>query len=192
MSGRQRLEIGKVGGPHGVKGGLRVRVYDPGTTALAAGRSVLFVAEGRADIELVIASCAAVPGTPEIWRVELEGLRRREDAEALRGRTLVVLRDALPELAKDEFYLADAIGLPVRRRDAAGGVHELGTIKGTTDNGAQDLFEVAYRDHKGRTRTWLLPVLPAFVRDVTAEAVWVELPAGMLPDELEPAEDRDP
>lgn len=189
MTDARRLEIGVVAGVHGVRGGLRVKLHDPGSTALAPGRTVVLAATGRADIELVIERCSEVPGSPGMWRVELEGLRDRNDAESLRGRVLVVQREDLPELAADEFYLADAIGLPVRRRDDAGGVHELGRIKSVTDNGAQDLFEVAYRDHKGRTRTWLLPLLPGFVRDVTRECVWVELPEGMLPDELEPGHD---
>jgi 16S rRNA processing protein RimM len=186
-----RLEIGVVSGPHGVHGGLRVRLHDPASTALAPGKRLVFAAEGRADIELVVTSCGEVPGSGGSWRIELEGIRRREDADTLRGRVLVVPRDELPVLADDEFYLADAIGLPVRRRGEGDRIDELGKIRGLTGNGAQDLFEVAYRDGKGRTRTWLLPVLPAFVRDVTADAVWIELPPGMLPDELESQHDRE-
>jgi 16S rRNA processing protein RimM len=191
VSRGQRFEIGVVGGPHGVHGGLRVRMHDPASTALAPGKTIVFAAPGRPDIELTVTSCAEVPGSGGTWRVELEGIRRRDDAEALRGRVLTVPRDELPGLDDDEFYLADAIGLPVRRR-IDDRVDELGTIRGITGNGAQDLFEVGYRDRKGRSRTWLLPVLPAFVRDVTAEAVWIELPPGMLPDELDAAHDPDP
>jgi 16S rRNA processing protein RimM len=185
VSRAERLEIGVVSGPHGVHGGLRVRLHDPSSTVLAPGKALVFAAEGRAEIELTVASCAEVPGSGGTWRLELDGIRRREDAEALRGRVLVVPRDELPALADDEFYLADAIGLPVRRRGEGDRVDELGKVRGLTGNGAQDLFEVGYRDRKGRTRTWLLPVLPTFVRDVTSDAVWVELPPGMLPDELE-------
>ncbi|MBC8073019.1 MAG: 16S rRNA processing protein RimM [Deltaproteobacteria bacterium] len=191
MSREQRLEIGVVSGPHGVHGGLRVRLHDAASTALAPGKRLVFAAEGRADIELAVTSCAEVPGSGGTWRIELEGIRRREDADALRGRALVVPRDELPALGDDEFYLADAIGLPVRRRGEGDRVDELGKVRGLTGNGAQDLFEVAYRDRKGRTRTWLLPVLPTFVRDVTAEAVWIELPPGMLPDDLESPHDAE-
>jgi 16S rRNA processing protein RimM len=186
VTGAPRLEIGVITGAHGVRGGLRVKLHDPGSQALAPGLRVLLVAPGRADIEMVIAASSAVPGTPGAWRVELEGLADRELAESLRGRSLVVARADLPRLAADEFYLADAIGLPVRSKADQ---RELGTIAGVTSNGAQDLFEVRYRDRRGRTSTWLLPVLPSFVRDVNADAVWVELPPGMLPDELEPGHD---
>jgi 16S rRNA processing protein RimM len=181
-----RLEIGVVTGAHGVRGGLRVKLHDPGSRALAPGLQLQLVAPGRADIEMTVAHCTEVPGTPGAWRVELDGLVDRELAESLRGRSVVVARADLPRLADDEFYLADAIGLPVRSKPDE---RELGTIAAVTSNGAQDLFEVRYRDRRGRTSTWLLPVLPSFVRDVTADAVWVELPPGMLPDELDSGED---
>jgi hypothetical protein len=38
----------------------------------------------------------------------------RDQAEALRGRELWLARKDLPALGKDEFYLADIIGLPGR------------------------------------------------------------------------------
>jgi 16S rRNA processing protein RimM len=133
----------------------------------------------------IVESFAPVPGKPGQWRVQLRDVDDRDAAEDLIGLRVEIERTALPQPAADEFYLADAMGLPVRRRRGTA-VDELGTVVGLTSNGAQDLFEIGYRGRDGRKRSWLLPVLPGFVVDVTRDAVWVDPPLGLVPDELDP------
>lgn len=180
------LEIGFILGAHGIRGGLRVGLHDPDSDAVVEGR-VLAVLAPRAPTEVLrtrVLQAAAVPGQAGKLRVVLEGVGDRNQAEMLKGHRLAARREDLPTLAEDEFYLADAIGLPVARRRGEG-LQALGTIVGFTSNGAQDLFEVEWRRPSGRPEVWLLPVLPGFLLEVEPSGVLVDLPEGMLPDELE-------
>lgn len=178
------LAVGIVTGAHGIHGVLRVRVFDPDSVALEPGRTVMLRRDGEPVGEREVAAVAPVPGKPDRRRLTFVGPRDRDAAEALRGCEILVSRDQLPPLADDEYYLVDAIGLPVlRERD--GELQVLGKIHGLTSNGAQDLFEVRWRAPNGRARTWLLPVLPQTIVEMGSERVLVEVPQGMLPDALE-------
>lgn len=189
MGASDTFEVGVVAGAHGLGGGLKINLFDPASTALAAGRPVVLRApDGARRITVVVARSAPVPGKPGAFRVECESVGDRDAALALAGWIVEVDRSAVAPLQPDEFFLADAVGLPVlRARDGAEPM-VLGTIVAVTSNGAQDLFEVRYRAGDGRTRTWLLPVLPHVIRDVTAAAVWIDPPLGLVPDELEDRE----
>jgi len=177
------LVVGYVAGSHGVRGVLRVHLHDPGSHALEPGRRVTLRRDGRALATHEVRQVEPIPGKAGHLRVALAGVPGRDEAEALRGCELLVARHELPALAEDEFYLVDAIGLPVvRERDG----QALGTIVGLTSNGAQDLFEVEHRGADGRVSSWLLPVLPHHVVEVSKTQVLVDLPLGLLPTELEP------
>jgi 16S rRNA processing protein RimM len=179
------LVVGYIAGSHGVRGVVRVHLHDPRSHALEPGRRVTLRRDGRALATHEVREVDVVPGKAGHLRVALAGVPGRDQAEALRGCELLVARHELPALADDEFYLADAIGLPVVRQhdDQA-----LGTIVGLTSNGVQDLFEVEHRGADGRVRGWLLPVLRHHVVEVSTTRVLVDLPLGLLPEELEPVE----
>ena len=191
--GAALLVVGYVAGPHGVRGAVRVHLHDPDSAALEPGRRVTLRREGRAPTAHEVRQADPVPGKPGRLRVTLTGVADRDQAEALRGCELLVDREELPALADDEFYLADAIGLPVVREHDG---RALGTIVGLTSNGVQDLFEVEHRGVDGRARPWLLPVLPEFLVEVSDERVLVDLPLGLLPEDLEPkdleSDEREP
>jgi 16S rRNA processing protein RimM len=181
------LVVGYIAGAHGVRGGVRVHLHDPSSAALVPGRRVVLRRAGQAIGTHEVRQVDPVPGKPGRLRATLHGVPGRDEAEALRGCELLVDRGELPALADDEFYLADAIGLPVRRaHDQAA----LGTIVGLTSNGVQDLFEVEHRDADGHLHAWLLPVLPDHIVALDETGVTVDLPRGLLPDALEPEPER--
>lgn len=183
------LEVGYVAGSHGVRGTVRIHLHASESTAVEAGRTLILCREGEPERRCVVDSVAVVPGKANRLRVELEGVRGRDAADALRGYTVKVQRDELPPLADDEFYLVDAIGLPVER-DHNGARQALGTIVGVTTNGAQDLYEVRWRGPNGRNQEWLLPILPHTIVELSAERVVVDLPLGLLPEDLEEEAER--
>lgn len=131
-SGRLIL-VGRVAGPFGVKGELRITSFTEEPLALLAfgelrredGSPALTLTGGRAARanELI----ARAEQSPD-----------RDAAEALRGLKLHVLREALPPPDEDEFYLADLIGL--RAQTPAG--EPLGRIKAVLNHGAGDILEV--------------------------------------------------
>lgn len=176
------LAVAAVVGAHGVRGWVRVHLYDPNSSALRRNLLVTLRAPKLEPLTLKIVALDPVPGKP-VWRVQLAGVTDRDQAEALRGREVWLARRDLPALTKDEFYLADIVGLPVERLRPDGTVQSLGTVVGLTSNGAQDLLEVEFQAPGRRPDTWLLPALPQFIVEVEAR-VLVELPLGMLPDAL--------
>jgi len=180
-----RLSVGYVAGAHGVRGTVRIQLFDRDSQALEPGAELMLVDRKTKAIvhRKVIASMAMIPGKPAA-RVDFEGVSDREGADALRGFTVELDRTVLPDLEEDEFYLVDAIGLKVERELEDGTVQSLGKVVGVTTNGAQDLFEIEFFD-RGRARRWLIPVLPGFVKDVSDERVVVDPPQGMLPEALE-------
>ena len=97
--------------PHGVRGAVRLKVYNPDTTLLDRGSVVRVsppdVAEDDAFVEC---SIEHVTRAPDGWIVQLPGVGDRDGADALRGAELWVPREALPPPGPDEFYLVDAPG----------------------------------------------------------------------------------
>lgn len=183
-----RLTIGYVAGAHGIRGGLRVQLHDTDSEALRDGMSIWLVPPERSNKppqSVRIVDLEFVPGKAGRVRLNLEGLTDRDAAEALKGFSIEVEREALPPLADDEFYLVDAVGLAVER-ERDGTVESLGVVTGLGTNGAQDLFEIEWKDERGKPHPWLLPVVPHFIRDIDDRRVLVEVPLGLLPEALEP------
>lgn len=186
MAASDRFEVGVVAGAHGLSGALRIQLFDAASSAVAPGRVVVFRAPtSETRVTITVRRSAAIPGKVGQWRVESDDVRGRDAAEALVGSVIEVERRNVAPAADDEFFLADAVGLPVMRARPGSDPIAMGTIIAVTSNGAQDLFEVRYRSADGRTRTWLLPVLPHVIRDVTTDAVWVDPPLGIVPEEFE-------
>ena len=126
--------MGRIAGPWGVRGWVRVHPYseDPGALADHAvwhlGRESAWrtvkVIEARLQGNMVIAA--------------LEGLATREDALALKGSDVAVPREALPEPEEGRYYWADLVGFSVVNTEGIA----LGQVEGLFSNGAHDVIEV--------------------------------------------------
>ena len=92
--GQERVALAEIARPHGIRGELRLKLYNPASDVLQSKPRVHLVPrEGEARwVRLV--SVREVPGT---LLVRLDGVRDREAADALRGAKLEVLRSILPE-----------------------------------------------------------------------------------------------
>jgi 16S rRNA processing protein RimM len=99
----QWLAAGRVGRPHGLDGSFHVT--RPRGALLALGATVRV---GGAEAEIVRRA-----GTEERPILRLAGHESRAAAEALRGRDLLVHRDAAPALGEDEWYAEDLAGCRV-------------------------------------------------------------------------------
>lgn len=192
MRDSSAIAVAELSAPHGVRGWVRVRLYDPDSTALRPGLRVELRPPGegaRPSLSVELLAVEPVPGK-SFARVHFAGVADRDRAEALRGYQVWVPRDALPALDEGEFYLDDTLGLPVRRVLGDSRTQQLGVVAGVTSNGAQDLLEVEWTRPDGRRDTWLLPVVPHFIVELDAHGLLVDLPQGLLPDALEAAADE--
>jgi 16S rRNA processing protein RimM len=134
-----RVQIGKVGKPHGIDGAFFIeqpsaddRWWKVGSTFLAGGTPVEVVAARRSS------------GRPIV----------KLDRSVERGAPIEVERDALPPTEEDEYYAFELIGLPVVEENG----RELGSVKAVTTGIANDVLEL--------DTGALLPMIEDCVREV--------------------------
>jgi 16S rRNA processing protein RimM len=129
----KKLCVGVIAGAHGVRGEVRVKSFtaDPDTLAAYGPFSDK---SGTAEYALEITGHSR-----GMMLARVNGLRDRNDAEALRGTELYIDRDILPAPEEDEFYYADLLGLAVTLSDGT----PYGKVKAVQDYGAGDMIEVA-------------------------------------------------
>ena len=155
MSDKQIL-LGRILGPHGLKGEVKIRSFTADPLAVASYGPVMAPDGRRFKLER-----ARLQG--DVVIAALKGVADRNFAESLKGLELSIARDDLPETDDGEFYQADLIGLPVV--DEAG--HELGEVVGFQDFGAGDLIEIRRPDQ----RTSFVPFADSMVPLVTEDRV---------------------
>ena len=152
--------VGQVAGGFGVKGEVRVTAYTAEPMALLAYGPLL-----RADGSVGLTLTSARPDKNGVVGRAKE-IATKEQADALRGLKLHILRDRLPEPDEDEFYLTDLVGL--QARDPAGAV--LGTVKSVQNFGADDMLEIA---PAAGGPTWYLPFTKAAVPELHIADGWL-------------------
>ncbi len=157
------LEVGRVTGPHGVRGKVRVAMHSGDAGGVMNVRRVWL--SGR-EFEVVEAQRA---GGCAVFT--LKGILSIEAAQGLAGAPVSVRRDDLPELPEDEFYWADAVGCVVVNE--AGEV--IGEVTGVAPGQAHDWLVVRRNGEEA-----YLPVVEAFVRsvDVSARRIVASPPEG--------------
>lgn len=119
MSMEETLEIGVITKPHGIRGEVKVKLHFEGSDALDVASKVQLVhADGKRSWHGIDHARASGKG----MLLALEGVATMNDAEALRGVTVHVLRSELPALEEGEYYLADLVGCTVYSSGAPLGV----------------------------------------------------------------------
>lgn len=121
--------VGAIGAPHGVAGEVRIRAFAEPPLVLQD------FAELRMSPNLEAVRITALRQGKSHLIARIEGVAGRTEAEALRGRQLLVPRAALPEPEDGEFYLVDLEGLLAV--DTKG--RRLGTVVSVVNYGAGDL-----------------------------------------------------
>jgi len=151
--------VGVVAGAHGVRGEVRIRSFTANPRDIAR-YGTLSNEQGTRRFEVRVLSEAK--GTVI---ARLDGVADRDAAEALRGVRLFVPRTALPKPGREEWYLADLVGLSAERKDGTA----MGRVKSVENFGAGDLLEIERPD--GST-VWL-----AFTRAAVPE---IDVASGRL------------
>src|SRR5712671_802066 len=155
----QRVCVGIVTGPQGVRGAVRLKSFTE-VPADVARYGPLEDEAGHRCFELQI--CGTAKG---VVIARLSGVEDRNHAEALRGLHLYLPRSALPQTAAEEYYHADLIGLDAVLGDGT----PVGRVRAIHDFGAGDTLEL--------TRAGAPPVMVPFTRTVVPS---IELAKGQL------------
>lgn len=156
--------IGRVARAHGLRGELRVELHFAGSDALSRVEE-LWLSDGP-ELEKperhVIEFSRPVP---KAYLVKLAGVSERNGAEALRGRSVWVLRGALPT-DDSEYYLVDLIGAKV-----VGPEGEIGTVIEVAAHPSVDALVIRTPDG----RTLEQPLVDDWVLRVSVAEKLVEL-----------------
>lgn len=106
------VALGAITRPHGVRGELRVHLFNADSNLLSTLPRVHL---RDADGHLHMYSVRSARRAPKTWLLALDGVTTPESAEALRDHEVCIPRAEMPAPSEDEFYLGDAVGLPVMR-----------------------------------------------------------------------------
>ena len=112
--------------------------------------------------------------------ISFEDIKTMEQAEALRGTSLYLPLDELPELDEDQFYFHEVIGYQVVDENHG----KLGTVKEFYDLPQQQLMAMEYMNQE-----MLIPVMDEIIlrADHDAKELHIILPEGLLEVYTEPA-----
>ena len=162
------IELGKIVNTHGVHGEIKVNPYADTPAFLKNFKSVFI--DGK---EYKVKGVKEAKGCAVL---KLETVDTVENANLLRGKTVLVPENALPTLPEGTYYIKDLIGMEVY---ADGDF--LGVLTDVMQTGANDVYVVENSSKK----EYLIPSVPVFIksRDVAKKRMDITHIRGITYDE---------
>jgi 16S rRNA processing protein RimM len=162
------VPLAEVARPHGVKGEVRLKLFNRDSDVLLNQDEVLVRLKDGEEHEV---SVDGARRADQAILMKLHSIDDRDRADEIRGALVCVKRKEFPPLGPGEFYTCDVLGakVVVRGPDAP---RELGTVRALKSYPSVDVLVV--RDHDGG-KDWEIPLVFAFVASLDAEEGLVEL-----------------
>ena len=180
------FQIGIIASTHGLRGevkvypttddvkrfkGLKEVILDPHKTRTVnkAETSVPEVPFQKSDKESgrILLEIESVKFFKQFAILKFKGLERIEDVEKYRSCPLLVPRSNAVRLRRNEYFVADLMGLIVRDEDGT----EIGILKEVLETGANDVYVIGLNDG----RELLLPAIRQCVLEVNVEAGFIRI-----------------
>jgi 16S rRNA processing protein RimM len=161
--------LGKVAKAHGIKGEVKLIAFSGEAKSITrCPRLTLISPENNIfpDFDVLKARI----GKKEVI-ARLEGINDRNHAEELVGCGILALKEDLPSLEGDTFYLHELEGVSVKTADG----NIIGTVEAFFDNGVQDIIVV--RDGKVE---YLIPLIPGMIVSRDKSSITIAPPPGLL------------
>lgn len=159
---QQRIVIGEIMGPHGLKGEVRVRIASDDPEPILNAEAV-WVGKSPTDPEARryrVQGCGL--GRKGEVRLRFDGVEGREAVERLIGMLVTSPATLLPELPEGEFYWYELIGCQVESETG----EQAGTVREIWETGAHDVLVV--EDEDGVRR--LIPTAAELMKGVDLAA----------------------
>ena len=151
------LQVGIITSTHGVRGEVKVSPTTDDPRRFRRLKEVV-LDTGKEKMNLEI---EGVKFFKQFVILKFKGLDNINDIEKYRQKSLYVTRKNAVRLQRDEYFIADLIGLKVQDEDGK----ELGTVKDVIETGANDVYEVEMADGK----SLLLPAIKQCILNVDVE-----------------------
>jgi 16S rRNA processing protein RimM len=156
MSSPRRIEVGRLGAAHGVRGWMRVQSFTDPPQRLFEWRVWLLKPAAGATHEMKLLE-ARPQGNG--WIARLEGVDERNAASRLSGQMILVDREELPPTGPREHYRADLVGFEVKNLEGV----LLGVVEQFVDTPGNAVMVI-----RG-AREYLIPVTAQHLQKVQAE-----------------------
>ena len=151
------LQVGVISSTHGVRGEVKVFPTTDDVKRFKKLKNVI-LDTGREHMPLEIES---VKFFKQFAILKFKGIDNINDIEKYKGKSLLVDREHAVKLRKDEYFIADMIGLQVFTDDG----EEFGILKDVLETGANDVYIIDSLKH-GEV---LVPAIKQCILDVDVE-----------------------
>ena len=157
------LQVGAIANTHGIAG--EVKVF-PMTDDIKRFKKLkeVYLDTGKEKKLLHVVSCKFVKNQPVLKFKEFSNIN---EVEMYKRKGLFVTRDQAVPLEKDEYFIADLIGMDVISDEG----EQLGTISDVLQTGANDVYVISSKGQKDL----LLPAIHECVLDVNVEEQQIKL-----------------
>jgi len=162
------VPLAEIARPHGVRGELRLKLYNRDSDLLLDQDEVLIRFPDGEEQEV---SVDGARRADDAILMKLHAVDGRDRAEELRGVVVCVRRGAFPPPEPGEFYACDVEGARVVVVED-GAEREVGRVTALKPYPTLDILEVAAADGG---KPWEVPLVEAVVRDVDIAAGVVTL-----------------
>ena len=152
------LQVGVITTTHGVRGEVKVFPTTDDANRFKKLKEVI-LDTGKEQLPLEIAQ---VKFFKNLVILKFKGIDNINDIEKYKGKSLYVTRENAVKLNRDEYYIADLIGLLVSDEDGK----PLGTLTDVMETGANDVYVIEMEDGK----ELLLPAIKECILNVDIEA----------------------
>lgn len=165
-----KLRVGVISSTHGIRGEVKVFPTTDNPNRFKKMKKVI-LRHGKEERELEI---EGVKFFKKFAILKFKGIDNINDVEAYKGGELYVERENAQKLGKDEYFIADLLGISVVNENG----ESLGVLKDVIETGANDVY-VVEMDHK---KELLIPAIKQCIRNVDIEAgrMEVHLMEGLL------------
>lgn len=152
-----RFQIGVISSTHGVRGEVKVFPTTDDVKRFKRLKEVI-LDTGKEQILLEI---EGVKFFKQFAILKFKGIDNINDIEKYKGKSLFVTRENAVKLKKDEYFIADLMGLKVLDEKE----QEIGILQDVMETGANDVYVIALHDG----RELLLPAIKQCVLSVNME-----------------------
>jgi len=170
MDRNDELQVGVITQTHGIRGEVKVFPTTDDANRFKELREVT-LDTGRERLPLEI---EGVKFFKQYVILKFKGYDSINDVEKYRQGKLLVTRDRAVKLQKDEYFVADMIGMRVVTDEG----EDFGTLKEVLSTGANDVYVVSREDHSEA----LLPAIKECIKkvDMDGHVMEVHIMEGLL------------
>ncbi len=151
------LQVGVISSTHGIRGAVKVFPTTDDVKRFKKLKQVI-LDTGKQQLPLEI---EGVKFFKQFAILKFKGIDNINDIEMYKGKSLLVTRENAVKLQKDEYFIADMIGIEVYTEDG----EVFGTLDDVLQTGANDVYEIKTKKH-GMV---LVPAIKDCILDINIE-----------------------